>query len=201
MGSAITTDQLQRARHGSNEALDDLVGRCSGRLLALIRLRMGPSLRRRLESRDVLQNTWLKALGAIEHFDGDSRESLMAWLGRIAVNEINDQAEFHGRQRRDARKEVPVDAAPGELVAQVRTATARVALGEQARTLELALEQLEEHQREVIVLRKLEELSFREVGERMGRSEDACRMLFARAMTALTLAASAVAASAAEDAR
>ncbi len=189
MDRTITTDHLKRARQGSNQALDELFGRCSGRLLALIRLRMGPSLRSRLESRDVLQNTWIKALRAIETFDGDSRESLMAWLGRIAANEINDLAEFHGRQRRDARKEVPEDAAPGELVAQVRTATARVALGEQARALEAALEQLSEPQREVIVLRRLEELSFAEVGERMGRSADASRMLYARAMTALTLAA------------
>ena len=43
-------------------------------------------------------------------------------------------------------------------------------------------------QRELIVLRKLEELSYREIGERMGKSPDACRMLLARAMTALTLA-------------
>ena len=38
------------------------------------------------------------------------------------------------------------------------------------------------------MLRKFEELSFREIGARMGRSEDACRMLLARALTALTLA-------------
>ena len=37
------------------------------------------------------------------------------------------------------------------------------------------------------MLRKLEELSFAEIGERLGRSPDACRMLLARAMTALTL--------------
>ena len=50
-----------------------------------------------------------------------------------------------------------------------------------------ALEALDPDHRDVIVLRKLEELSFREVAARMGRSEDACRMLLARAMVALTL--------------
>jgi DNA-directed RNA polymerase specialized sigma24 family protein len=39
----------------------------------------------------------------------------------------------------------------------------------------------------VILLRKFEELSFAEIGERLGKSPDACRMLLARAMTALTL--------------
>jgi DNA-directed RNA polymerase specialized sigma24 family protein len=41
--------------------------------------------------------------------------------------------------------------------------------------------------REIILLRKFEELSFAEIARRLGRSEDASRMLLARAMTALTL--------------
>jgi DNA-directed RNA polymerase specialized sigma24 family protein len=36
-------------------------------------------------------------------------------------------------------------------------------------------------------MRKFEELSFAEIGRRMGRSDDACRMLLVRAMTALTM--------------
>ena len=62
-------------------------------------------------------------------------------------------------------------------------------LNEEAERLGAALEALDPDHREVIVLRKLEELSFKEVAARMGRSEDACRMLLARAMVALTLAA------------
>ena len=40
----------------------------------------------------------------------------------------------------------------------------------------------------MIVMRAIEEREFTEIAERLGRSTDACRMLFARAMTALTLA-------------
>ena len=39
----------------------------------------------------------------------------------------------------------------------------------------------------MILLRKLEELSFAEIGQRMGRNPDACRMLLARAMATLTM--------------
>jgi DNA-directed RNA polymerase specialized sigma24 family protein len=39
----------------------------------------------------------------------------------------------------------------------------------------------------VILLRKYEELPFGEIARRLGKTEDACRMLLARAMTALTL--------------
>jgi RNA polymerase sigma-70 factor (ECF subfamily) len=61
-------------------------------------------------------------------------------------------------------------------------------LNEQFERLGAALERLDPDYRDVIVLRKLEERSFKDVAMRMGRSEDACRMLLARAMVALTLA-------------
>ncbi len=59
--------------------------------------------------------------------------------------------------------------------------------GEEFARLEAALDTLDPDYRDVIVLRKLEELSFKEIAERMGRSQDACRMLLARALAALTL--------------
>jgi RNA polymerase sigma factor (sigma-70 family) len=60
-------------------------------------------------------------------------------------------------------------------------------LNEEALRLERAIEGLDPAHRDVILLRKFEELSFREIAGRMGRSEDACRMLLARALAALTL--------------
>ena len=67
----------------------------------------------------------------------------------------------------------------------------QVILDEQAAArateLEAALDSLSDAHRQIILLRKFEELSFREISDRLGKSEDACRMLLARAMTALTL--------------
>ena len=50
-----TTTLIERARAGSSDALNALYARCAGKLLPLIRLRMGPSLRSELESRDILR--------------------------------------------------------------------------------------------------------------------------------------------------
>jgi len=181
---------LERARAGSSEALGALLEGSARRLLALIRLRLGPGLRARLESRDILQATLLKALERFGHFEGNQVGPLMSWLARIAENEIRDQADFHGAQRRDAARAVPLETSPGveRVAAQVRSQTSRIALGEQLERLERALEGLEPDQREVVILRRLEELSFPDIAPRLGRSTDACRMLFARAMTKLTLA-------------
>jgi RNA polymerase sigma-70 factor (ECF subfamily) len=184
-----SADLLRRAREGSREALGALLDRYAQRLLGLIRLRLGPALRDRIESRDVLQATLLKAIAGIDAFEGEGTGSLKAWLARIAANEIRDLADHHHRQRRDVGRTVPAGgiAEMDKLVARVRSETSRIALDEQVARLERALESLSPDHREVIILRKLEELSFSEIGLRMSRGPDACRMLLARAMAALTM--------------
>jgi RNA polymerase sigma-70 factor (ECF subfamily) len=111
----------------------------------------------------------------------------MGWLARIAENEIRDQRDYHGRKRRDAAREAGIENGLDALEGRIRSQTSRLVLDEELGQLERALDALEQDHREVILLRKLEELSFAEIGERMNRSPDACRMLLARAMTALTL--------------
>ena len=100
---------LRRTKVGSAEALDELYRRFASKLLALIRLRLGKSLRSHLESRDILQATLLKSFQRIEQFEGSDSQSLMAWLAAIAQNEIRDQADYYGRQKRDAARHVPLD--------------------------------------------------------------------------------------------
>jgi RNA polymerase sigma-70 factor (ECF subfamily) len=178
---------LARARDGSGEALNEVYGRLAGRLLAVIRLRLGPQLRSQVESGDVLQATLLKSFERIEQFEGSHGASLMAWLARIAENEIRDLVDYHKRQRRDARRNVPLDAAQEPLATNVRSLSSQVVLDEEALRLETALESLPEHYRQIVVMRKLEELDWVEVARRMGKSQDACRMLLARAMAALTM--------------
>jgi RNA polymerase sigma-70 factor (ECF subfamily) len=186
MEAPATVDLLRRAKAGSPEALNLLYERCAGRLLSYIRLRMGRDLRARLESRDILQATFLKSLTHLNQLEGNETGSLMAWLARIAENEIRDRADFQQRQRRDAAREVPIEDDEA-FRASARSALSEVILDEEALQLERALEALPPAYREIILLRKFEELSFGEIGARLGKSEDACRMLLARAMTALTL--------------
>ena len=182
-----TTRLLVRARDGSSQALNEVYGRLAGRLLALIRVRLGPELRAQVESRDVLQATLLKSFESIDQFEGSRGVSLMAWLARIAENEIRDLADYHRRQRRDARLNDPLSGAGRTLAANVRSISSQLVIEGEALRLERGLESLPEHYRQIIVLRKLEELPWREIANRLGKTDDACRMLLARAMAALTL--------------
>lgn len=189
MDRTESTELLHRAKGGCNEALNALLEHCAGKLLALIRLRLGRGLRAHLESQDILQASLLKAFEHITQFERGDTRSLMAWLARIAENEIRDQADYHGRQRRDAARAVPLESELETMAAQVRSLVSGIILNEATERLVRALEALDDRYREIIVLRKFEELSFREISERLGKSPDACRMLLARALAALTLKA------------
>ena len=98
-----------------------------------MRLRLGPSLRRELDSCDLVQSTLVKALSHFGEFAGGNRGSLMAWLARIAENEIRDQASYHGRERRDAARRVSLEATPeaalSPLASARRRASSRTASG------------------------------------------------------------------------
>jgi len=187
MGRDETAVLLRQARAGSAEAVERLYERTAPRLLAFIRLRLGRTLRGRLESRDILQATLLRSFERLGQLEADSPAALMAWLMRIAEHEILDRADYFQRQRRDPAREVPLDEAHEAAVAAARSVTSRLVLDEETARLEQAIEALDDAHREVILLRKFEELSFKEIALRLGRSEDACRMLLARAMTALTM--------------
>ena len=180
-----TRELFERAREGRPDATGAFFERCARKLLPLIRLRLGPGLRGQLESRDVLQEVLLKALTRLDQVKEPA--AVMAWLARLVDTEVKDQADFHGRARRDNGQRAPLEAAAA-VPAPVRQALSQVALREEADRLTRALETLPESQRELIVLRRLEELSFKELGARLGKSEDACRMAYSRAMAALTLA-------------
>ena len=187
MLSPSVTTLLLEARGGSEQALNSLFEQCGERLLSLIRLRMGAKLRSRMESGDLLNATLLRAFRSFDSLEARNTPSLMAWLGRIAESEIRDQADRLNAQRRDAAMEVALDSGIAELAARVRSQTSRLVLSESRARLERGIGQLPDEYREIVLLRHYEELGFKEIGTRLGKSPDACRMLLARAMTALTL--------------
>ena len=184
MPPADTRALYDLARRGSPEDVNAFYERCARKLLPLIRLRLGRTLRREMESRDILQAVLCKSLGRLDNVKEPA--AVMAWLARIADNEIRDQADYYKRRRRDAAMRAPIEDA-ADVPAPIRHALSQAIVSKQTEALEAALEELGDAQREIVVLRKLEELTFPEIARKLGKSEDACRMAFSRAMAALTL--------------
>jgi len=181
------TDELVHdAIAGRPEAVEALYGRVTPRVLAYVRMRMGQSLRARMDSRDILQATLLKSFERLSEFRGTTAPSLMAWLARIAEREILDRADFHQRARRSPVRETPLSG-QDVLEARVTSVLSRMIRDERIERLEAAMEGLSDAHREIVLLRKFQDLPFREIAARLGKSEDACRMLLARALAALTI--------------
>lgn len=179
-----TRELYEQARSGKADAVNAFYERCARKLLPLIRLRLGRALRGELESRDILQAVLYKSLGRLENVRDPG--AVMAWLAKVAENEIRDRADYYKRDRRDAARRAPIEDA-ADVPAPMRQALSRVIISEEAERLEAALESLTDAERQIIELRKLEELTFPEIAQRIGKSEDACRMAFSRAMAALTI--------------
>lgn len=194
------TDRTQiligEAQVGTKQAAEELLSRYSPRVLAIARARLGPKLRSKLESVDVAQSVLCDAFAGLDNFHGDNDRALVAWLSRIVENKIRDKADYFGAAKREPPGRVVSASEPvgesGTVLADLveasfaTTPSENLQLSEELVRLEEALAGLPTDYREAVLLSKYEGLSFPEIGRRLGRSPDACRMLLTRAMVRLT---------------
>jgi RNA polymerase sigma-70 factor (ECF subfamily) len=188
---------LQQARAGDAGALQTLLQRYREFIRLVVRCHSPGQLRARVDSSDLVQETLLQAAQHIGQFQGHAEEEWRAWLGRIAQREVIHQARRHFAAAKRARsREQPlpnprVSSVAGlsrldQWLARSQTSPSLAAMRhERAVLLSEALARLPEDSREVLVLRHLEGLGFPEVGERMGRSAGAVRVLWVRALKRL----------------
>jgi RNA polymerase sigma-70 factor (ECF subfamily) len=185
-------DLLQQARAGDAAALQTLLQRYREFIRLVVRCRSPGQLRARLDSSDLVQETLLQAAQHIGQFQGHAEEEWRAWLGRIAQREVIHQARLHLDAAKRARsREQPLASGSGlsrldQWLAHSQTSPSLAAMRqERVVLLSEALARLPEDWREVLVLRHLEGLEFPAVGERMGRSAGAVRVLWVRALKRL----------------
>jgi RNA polymerase sigma-70 factor (ECF subfamily) len=184
--------QLDAARAGSREALGRALDRCRNYLLAVARRSLGPALQSKGGASDLVQETFLEAQRLFPHFEGGSDAELRAWLRCLLLHRAAKLGRrYQSTRKRQLSREVPLghagsaDARAGQLAAPVPTPSVQVMADEQARRLRDAIARLPDDYRQVMALRYQEGMAFEEVGRRLGRSADAARMLWARAVERL----------------
>jgi RNA polymerase sigma-70 factor (ECF subfamily) len=102
------------------------------------------------------------------------------------LNTIRDVGRSYGVAKRKVALELPIDREePLNLVDPDLTPGARAVAHEEAAAVEAALARLPEDYRRVIELRSRESRPFGEIGQVLGRSTDAARMLWFRAIEKL----------------
>ncbi|MFC1793418.1 RNA polymerase sigma factor [Planctomycetota bacterium] len=197
VGNEKTQQLVALAKEGDQTALNQLCCVYGERVRRIIRFRLHRKLRSKLDSVDVVQDVLLLAMGGLKDFTYRSEGDFLRWLSRIAENKIRDIFDEFHTEKRDIRKEIPfkehrrstggtMSAALGPM--RVPTPSVIMCKKEALDRLEKALDELKPEYKEVVVLKRIEGLSYDEIGERIGKSAKAVSMLLYRAMTALTIA-------------
>lgn len=158
-------DLVEAFRAGRGTAFDDLVRRHEARVLRLCRRILSDAE----AALDAAQETFVKAWRALLGFHGEARFS--TWLTRIAINQCRNEL----RRRRTVKHTQPlsIDAVPAGDDASLADALAAggpapldvVRAREVSAALAVALTEIDDDAREVLLLRDAEDLAYEEIAE------------------------------------
>jgi RNA polymerase sigma-70 factor (ECF subfamily) len=183
---------IEKARKGESEALGRLLDSYRNYLRLLARTGIDASLRGQADPSDLVQETLLKAARNFGQFRGDNEAELAGWLRQILVRCLIDLArrdQGQGKKLREQSLEEMLGRSSQALERVLATdgssPSASAERRDQAVVLSDALAELPPDYREVIVLHDLEQLDWDEVAARMGRTRNAARMLWTRALKQL----------------
>jgi RNA polymerase sigma-70 factor (ECF subfamily) len=172
-------DLLEAARAGSAEAFWQLAQGYRPYLRSVAARVLGGQLPG--DGSDVVGNGLGLAFERLSQFHGPDAVVFLGWLAAIVRNEALRLLRREGRLR-----PLPEGSRDGERLAGDSSGPeAKASRREQAARLLAAIERLPEDYRVVLELRNFQELPFEEVAGRMGRSSEAVRQLWSRAVRRL----------------
>jgi len=161
-------------------------------LLAYIERRLGFGLRKKVEAEDMLQELSAEAVRSLPVIDLAERDPF-SWLCQLAERRIVDAHRRFSSQKRDAGKELaldaPADASHGGLVNLLVASmtTASQAFSRDVRQMQLlaAMSALPEEAREALRLRYIENLPSKEIAAQLNKTDGAVRVLLTRSLAKL----------------
>ncbi len=190
------TDQLLAlARSGDSRAQQELLSRHNDRLKRLISTFLDPRLAARLDPSDVLQEALMCAAVRLPKFLEEQPIGFYPWLRQIVREQIVVVHRRHVQaDRRTIRKERSYRMGfsdesamqlANQLVGRDTSPTQRANLEELKTKVRNALEKSNEVDRELLLMRFVEQLKIREISEAMSISESAVKARLARALQRL----------------
>jgi len=191
-----TGELVQRAGEGDAAAKESLFDRHRKRLRHMVKSRMDPRLAKRLDPSDVVQDTLAKAHRKFRDYVRQQPLPFYPWLRQIAWNLLTDLHRRHVKaQRRSTHRECPPEFSLSNQSLQRLSAslvspqekTLQGLLREERRDrVRQALERLSPTDREIILLRYLEEMSVRDVAATLAMPEGTVKSRTTRALQRLT---------------
>lgn len=185
-GKTETFHNLERLHKGKRDGLETLLNRHLGWIQNHVRRRLGPKLRRMIDSSDVVQEAVVEFLQYGPRFLVSDENHLRALLARIVENVLRDKNDWYAARRREMALERPL---PPDTVlcldrkkGSVKTPSKSAQRHEEEAWIRLGIELLDPEDREVLVFRQWDNLSFVEIGERLNLSSGAAWMRHSRAL-------------------
>lgn len=183
---------VARARSGDRDAFGQVCDRVRPYLMAVASAGLELDLQGKESSQDLVQDSFVEAQKLLDRFEGGTLEELRAWMAGIVSNKLRD---FRRRYRYSAKRQVNrersthVDGKPRQDLISTgsdgETPSSAIRKAEEKDRVVRALARLPDEYQMAIRLRTWDGLTFAAVGQVLDRSEDAARMLWARAIERL----------------
>lgn len=191
---------IAAARAGDPAALFTATERLRPYLEAVARAVLAGRLAGKVDPADVVQQSLLASVERFEQFEGETPADLQRWLVAIVRNEAKNLLRYWHQDKRLVAAEDAVagsrairptdDGASARLPGAEPSPSRRVAAREEASRMLAVLDRLPAEQRAILTLRHFEGLSHAEIADRLGRTPDAIRQAWVRALRSLRRAMS-----------
>jgi len=191
-----TQELLKSADAGNHDAVNALLERHREAVQRMVRMRLDRGIAARVDASDIVQDVMLEASQRLSEYvrNGESMPFHL-WLRQLARDRMIDAYRKHrAAQRRSVDREKRLDAQFSDrsslnLAAQIQDRELTPAAAMVRRELEqrflLALDDLNEDDRDMIQMRHQEHLSNSEVAQALGLSAAAAGMRYLRALRKL----------------
>ena len=191
-----TQDLLKGVADGEPSAVNRLMERHRDAIRRMVQMRLDQAIARRVDASDVVQDVLLEASQRLSDYIRSPSMPFHLWLRQLAKDRIIDMHRRHrGAQRRSVDREQNLssfasdDQSAADLATLLRDAELTPAASALRKEMEerfvLALEQLEEGDREIIIMRHFEHLGNSEVAEALGLTAPAAGMRYLRSIRRL----------------
>lgn len=183
-----TVELLGRWHAGEEEALHRLIERYLPSVREHVHRLLGDELRAKHETVDFVQDALVEFLRYSPRFQVANARQFHRLIIRIIENVLRDRHDWYRRKRRAIEREQPL---PESSILQIGGARSRTRpsaaaeRNERQALVRLALELLRDTDREIIILREYDGLSYQEIAEKLGAQEPAVRMRMSRALSRL----------------
>jgi RNA polymerase sigma-70 factor (ECF subfamily) len=194
--SPETEKLLDLARENQPGAVDKLLTAHREPLRRMIAVRLDPALARRIDASDVAQDALLEVSRRLQEYLRNPAMPFKLWLRLIAQDHIKDAHRRHRQaQRRSLDREQPLVPAglteqssldrAAQFIDHELTPATTALRQEMEKNLHRAISQMDEDDREILLMRHFDQLSNQEVAQALGLTEPAASMRCLRAQRRL----------------